>query len=321
MTWLPQFCLGLTALATLASCTASRTDHKNKVVVKVNESTLSAAEFAELLASRLKVFNVLSSKDTAVVTQAKSAIVQDFIVRVVTEEWAQAQQIFVRKEQLESEVLKIRNNYPDDIAFRKSLADEGLAFPIWEARLKHTLLERLVVEWLRAKIPPPSAEEIKSYYTANKSQFQVPAAVRLRQIVLDTEESATRIKKELASGKSMASLAKKFSVSAEAQNGGDVGWIEKGTFEIFDAAFRMNIGQRSQVVKSPFGFHIFEVTAKRPVKNQTIDEAKNKITARLMQQKEQDVYATWLEEQVLKARVFKDDEFLKQIQVQTGGRR
>jgi parvulin-like peptidyl-prolyl isomerase len=83
----------------------------------------------------------------------------------------------------------------------------------------------------------------------------------------------------------------------------------------------MNVGQRSQVVKSPFGFHIFEVTAKRAVKTQTLEEAKEKIKTILTQQKEQEVYATWLEEQVLKARVFKDDEFLKQIQVQTGGRR
>jgi peptidyl-prolyl cis-trans isomerase C len=216
---------------------------------------------------------------------------------------------------LDAAIQNIQKNYPDDISFRRALADEGLSFERWEARLNHTLLERLVVDELRKELKKPTPEQVRTYYQSHKDQFQQTPAVRLRQIVLETEENALRIKKEIQAGKSIASLAKKFSITSEAQSDGDTGWIEKGTLDVFDAAFRMSPGQKSQIVKSPFGFHIFELVSKRPAKTLSIDEASKKIEALLSAQNEQNLYSAWLEEQILKARVYKDDEFLKQIQV------
>ena len=115
--------LGLCALLFLitAGCTRSAPNYKDRTVVKVNKSALSASEFSELLAMRLKSFNVLSAKDSAVVGQAKASVVQDFIVQVVTDDWAQTRQLFVRKEQLDDAVQKIKKNYPDDLSFRRAL--------------------------------------------------------------------------------------------------------------------------------------------------------------------------------------------------------
>lgn len=310
-----KLALGLAFI--LSGCTRHGADPIQRVVVKVNTESLRAGEFSELLASRLKVFNTLSAKDTAVIAQAKKSVVQDFIVRVVTQDWAQKNQIFVRKEQIDKEIQSFRDQYPDDIAFRKSLADEGITYDQWESRLKFTLLERMVSGELRKNIPKPTTEEAKAYFQSHKSLYQQPAAVRIRQIVLDTDVNAQRVKKLLASGKSLSSLAEKFSLTQEGKSGGDVGWVERGTLDVFDAAFRMNVGQRSQIVKSPFGYHIFEVTAKRPAKAFTFEEVRDRVDKNLIEEKEQQVYSTWLEEQILKARVFKDDEFLNQIQVQT----
>src|SRR5690606_17072241 len=92
-------------------------------------------------------------------------------------------------------------------------------------------------------------------------------------------------------------------------------WIEKGTLDVFDSAFRMGVGQRSQIVKSPYGFHIFEVIEKRAAKTLSLEEARPKITKILRERKEQDLYSSWLEEQILKARVFKDEDLLTAIQV------
>lgn len=56
----------------------------------------------------------------------------------------------------------------------------------------------------------------------------------------------------------MADLAIKFSITPEGKQGGDLGWVEKGVMEGFDSAFSMKkVGQRSAVVKSPYGYQIF----------------------------------------------------------------
>lgn len=312
--------LAAAAFAVLsAGCNRHDSGYRDHVVVRVNQAELTAEQFSDQLMTRLKSFNLLTAKDSSVVSQAKAAIVQNFIVHEVTEDWAKSKQIFVRKEQLDNEIRSIRSNYPDDIAFRKSLADNGLGFEEWQDQIKFTLLERLVLDELRKQVKPPSADQIKSYYQANKNLFVVPAAVKLRQVVLENEVNAQKIMKSLQQGKSLASLAQKFSISSEASLGGDVGWIERGYLAAFDNAFRMNVGQRSSIYKSQFGYHIFEVTAKRTAKTLSLEEAKQKIEKSLVAEQEQIIYSTWLEEQVLKARVFKDDDFIKHIQVHTRG--
>lgn len=305
------------ALLFLTSCEPKISAIQKRPVARVDNLTLTADEFSERLAQRLKVFNDLSAKDSVIISQAKGAVVQDFIVDAVTSIWAKDNQIFVRKEQVDEEVLRIRKSYPDDISFRKSLADEGLIYDQWLEKIKTILLSKLVIAELKKKIPSPTTDQLKSVYNESKKEFEIPAAVRLRQVVLDTDINAMKIKKELARGRSLAELAKKFSLAPEGQNGGDTGWIEKGTLEVFDSAFKLGVGARSGILKSPYGFHIYEVLQKRNAKTLSFEEAKSKIVDKWNSMNEQELYSRWLEEQVLRAKVFKDDELISKIEVQT----
>lgn len=300
------------------ACTPSR-EYRQRVVVQVNDKKLTAEEFSEALAAHLKSFNSLSAKDNAVIATAKSAVVENFIVRVLTEEWAQKNQIFVRKEDLDEEIRRTRSSYPDDIAFRKALSNEGMTYDQWEARVKQSVLERLVVKELQKRVTPPTDKEVADYYAAHKSEFQLPLQIQLRQIVVATEENAKKIMDELRKGRNFAELAKKFSITPEGAEGGNLGWIGLGVSDIFDTAFRLGIGQRSQIVKSPFGYHIMEVTGKRTARTKTLQEVEKTIRRTILESREQAFYSEWLEEQVLRARIFKDEEYLKQIKVQTRG--
>jgi parvulin-like peptidyl-prolyl isomerase len=96
-----------------------------------------------------------------------------------------------------------------------------------------------------------------------------------------------------------------------------VGWVEKGLTDIFEPAFRMKQGQRSPVFKSSFGWHIFEVTGRKPSRIKPYAEAKDQIKSILMEKREQSLYLAWLEEQVRKARVFKDQAFIDALKVET----
>src|SRR5690606_7733628 len=128
---------------------------------------------------------------------------------------------------------------------------------------KSRLLQKKVFQNLATKTQPPTEEELRSYYNTNKETFKRKAQVRIRQIVFDNEDAANRLYHSLSPSMNFADLAKQYSVAPEAKDGGDVGWIEKGTLDVFDKAFNMRVGQRSGVLKSPYGYHIFEVTGKR----------------------------------------------------------
>jgi parvulin-like peptidyl-prolyl isomerase len=55
--------------------------------------------------------------------------------------------------------------------------------------------------------------------------------------------------------------------------------------EVFDVTFRMSPGSISDVVPSPFGFHVFQVVEKKPASHRTLEEARPAITARLEREK------------------------------------
>ena len=313
---LPSFLISCVVLASFA-CTKRTTPLKDHVVLKINDRAVTAKEFSEELAQRLRVYDALTVKDEQHLKHVKEDIIRDTIIQTITEAYARNENILVKKELLDAEINTVRANYPDDESFRRALAEQNVTFQTWSEKLRSSLLHRLVIEKLRRGIVDPTNEEMLAYYKSNKNEFQAPEQVRLRQVVLANENDAEAIHDQLTHGRSLKDLAAKFSLAPEAQKGGDTGWIDRGTLEIFDKAFGMNRGQRSQILKSDFGYHIFEVLDKRRPQTLPFEEVKARVRRILMEKREQAAYSGWLETQIRKAHVFRDDDFFSRLKVET----
>ena len=110
-----------------------------------------------------------------------------------------------------------------------------------------------------------SDEELRTYYAQNQARFAGVQEKRVRHILLKTQAEADAALAQIkAKPASFAELAKKLSIDAgSAPEGGDLGFLTKGATAnpaFDDAAFALDKGQISAVVKSPAGFHIIEVT-------------------------------------------------------------
>ncbi|MEM1093006.1 MAG: peptidyl-prolyl cis-trans isomerase [Bacteroidota bacterium] len=93
--------------------------------------------------------------------------------------------------------------------------------------------------------------------------------VRARHILLrgdgdDVRREAADLVRRIRGGEDFAALAAEFGTDGTAQQGGDLGWFGPGRmvkpFE--DAAFNAPIGRIVGPVKTDFGFHVLEVTAR-----------------------------------------------------------
>ena len=76
------------------------------------------------------------------------------------------------------------------------------------------------------------------------------------------------IKQRLEAGEDFATLAKELSDDkASAQKGGDLGWFGIGRMvkEFEKAAFALNAGETSEIIKTQFGYHIINVKEKKGV--------------------------------------------------------
>ena len=319
---LPRWALILISVLCLNSCLSKKSDPSSLVVLKVNSSSLSVKEFADRLSRSLKDTTAIAAKDNSFIQKAKVRIVNDFILQVMVRDWAKNNDIRVHKDGEKGwlvEIKKLRRGYPDDLSFRKALSEEGLSYNEWQAKVRFNLLHKLVIKELSKKIVPPEPDEIKAYYSNHVSDFTIPRQIHLVQIVLRTEAEANAILKELRGRKSLSELARKFSITPEGQQGGDLGWIDEGTSDIFDNVFNLRQGSLSHIIKSPYGYHIIKVIDKKSSRRLPLNDVKNRIHNILIELREQAVYTSWLEDQIRVTRVFKNDELINSITVKTKG--
>lgn len=301
----------------LTSCTKSTLT--NKVVVDVNGQALTAGQFAEELAFRLRELDALSAKDPAFLQRTKDQIVQEFIVQALSAQWAKNNGLLLKAETVEAEIKKFRSSYPDDLAFQQALTEQGLTYKGWRNRLEQTLLQKLVIQKLSESMPQPADSELKAYYDAHKTDFMDKEAVQIRQIVLPNESDARAIEIQLKKGRSLSSMIPKYSSQPQGEGAKNpaVMWVKKGESPVFESAFKLKPGRLSPIMKSEFGYHIFEVLVHKPPKAKTLADAKPNILRILMEKNEQTAYLSWLDAQVRKARVFKDQEMINSMRVET----
>lgn len=290
---------------------------KQKPVLRVNDSEVTIQEFAERLSHKLKDYDALYAKEQSHLKRAKEQCIQEFILELLTKQYALEHQISVTSQSLEDESHKIRSQYPDDNAFRRSLSQENISYDQWMNQLNYSILQRLVHAQITKDIKPASDEKIKEYYNANRDHFQRAARIKLRQILVEKEEVAKRLYKELESGKPMSKLAKEFSLAPEASQDGVTDWIEKGSLEVFDQAFKLSPGQRSKIIKSPYGFHIYEVIKKEPELHLSLQEARVSIERHIRENQEQEIFSKWLDQEIRRSQIFRNEEMIQAIKVST----
>lgn len=166
-----------------------------------------------------------------------------------------------------------------------------------QARLEYVVLS---AENLAAQVAV-SEEEIAAYYKEHANQFGQAEERQASHILIGVAATASAAEKTAAMDKArkvlqevkqnpgnFAQLAKQYSQdTGSAAQGGDLGYFGRGAmvkpFE--DAAFKMAAGEISDLVQSDFGYHIIKVTAIKPAKLRSLQEAHGEITQELKKQK------------------------------------
>ncbi|HSF27935.1 MAG TPA: peptidylprolyl isomerase [Nitrosopumilaceae archaeon] len=84
--------------------------------------------------------------------------------------------------------------------------------------------------------------------------------VHCAHILVEKLSLAQEIRTKIASGESFANLAKQHSIDSSKKRGGDLGFFGRGVMvqEFEKAAFALEKGQVSDIVKTQFGYHIIK---------------------------------------------------------------
>lgn len=160
--------------------------------------------------------------------------------------------------------------------------------------------ERVKIEYLELDIESiahtikVNEDELRGYYQQNLKQFQGSEQRRASHILITVDETADDAAKSKAraqaeaalkrvkSGEDFAKVARELSQDpGSAKQGGDLGLFAKGvmTEEFEKAAFALKKNAISDLVTTPFGYHIIKLTEIKAAKGKSFAEAKAELAA------------------------------------------
>jgi parvulin-like peptidyl-prolyl isomerase len=210
-------------------------------------------------------------------------------------------------------ILAEADSRPRSDRARAVLADLNSQYKDQRKRLRLSYLEekeRLRVkeftESLKQGPLKVTDEDVRALWAEGKE-------VRASHILVSRRPEADDIRARISAGEKFEDLAKKHSEdAASAAKGGDAGYLLPGSLvpEFEQALFQMKTGEISNVVTSPYGFHIIRRTGDRPLSARPLDDAlKNTLRQSLENQKLQ----TWFNSVRSRHAVRIDEEKLNDV--------
>jgi peptidyl-prolyl cis-trans isomerase C len=196
-----------------------------------------------------------------------------------------------------------------DEEFKKTLAGSGITVEQYTRQVRDNILVRETIQALVDKQVKISPDEAKAFYDGNPDQFKQPEMVRASHILIRCSPDATEeVKKQkraqidaalalVKGGEKFADVAKKVSEDpGSAENGGDVGYFPRGRMvpEFDTVAFSLKTNEISGVITTQFGYHILEVTGRKPAQIMPFDQVKDQLIDYLKQRKGGDVTRTYV---------------------------
>ena len=168
----------------------------------------------------------------------------------------------------------------------KPLRTGGIAGPIRSGAGFHVLK---VVERRQAGMPGINITQTRARHILLRASPQLNEAGATQKLA--------DLRKRIVDGQDFAVLAKENSDDGSAANGGDLGWVNPGTFvpEFEQVMNSLVPGSVSQPVTSRFGVHLIQVMERREAQLSTREQRELARTA-LREKKQEDAYALWAQE-------------------------
>jgi len=185
--------------------------------------------------------------------------------------------------------------------------NQAILAKIEDAR-RAILIDALLEEALREK-GEVSEGEIQRYYKENQALFMEPQEIKIRHIVVNTEPALKEVVTKLSQGESFEKLATTYNIGKFKEDGGDLGYIRRGQLappfsQFEEAAFSLRKrGEISDVVSTPYGYHIIRLEDMRGSTLRPLNQVKERIRFYLQPKKKQEAYLAYVKETRSKSKI------------------
>ncbi len=250
------------------------------IAAVVNDEVISAFDLEERIDLVVISANLPRTQDTR--RRIRAQVLRNLIDESLQMQAARKIGVQVTNEQIDAEIEQLaqRNNM-SMLALSGRLEGAGvdlstlrrqyLASIAWEQYVSARLLRTVDV----------SDEEIDEAVREQEAS-RGQAVFRVNEIVLGVDRpqdepevlaAAERLVRQVRSGADFAALARQFSVGANAEDGGSVGWVRPAQLsdEVASVLTTLSVGDVSDPIRTPLGFTIISVDGRRILGEEAVD--------------------------------------------------
>lgn len=264
---------------------------EDKVVARVNEVAITESQVEAVINELMPnaFYHVTLKQDKRAAFRPEA--IEEIIKRELYYQEAVRLGLRVQRSELNEAIDKIKGRFKSKSDFQKTLKASGTSMEAFEkATEKGLLINKFSNEEILSK-SKVTDEYLKDYYEKTKRDFIRPEALKIRHILIKVDPASTReerekIKKEAADilararkGEDFGELAYNYSADQWRVKGGDLGLVHRGRLEaaLDEVAFKLEIGQISDLTETIYGYHILKLDEKVPPIQLSFDEIRDKL--------------------------------------------
>ncbi len=244
----------------------------------VNDLVISTYD----LDQRIKLMMVTSgAQGPDVIKRLRPQVLRQLIDELLQLQEAQKSKVSISAEDLDKSFKRIaqQNNITTEQIY-KTLDDNKISRTTLQNQIKADLAWQKLIQQRLAPRVTVSDEEVDSMFVQAQEASKQPQYL-LSEIFLavDTPSAEEQVKTsiqgilgQLKTGANFTAIARQFSQSSSASNGGDMGWVTKGDLatQLADQVVKMTPGAISDPIRAAGGYYLLGLRQKRLAAGSTI---------------------------------------------------
>lgn len=260
--------------------------------------------------AKAKLGREFPTGDLNKINAADREVLEQFITEKLLEAEVRESGIKITGEEVDQYITQIkqRNRLSDD-DLKKVLSREGQTVESYRASVKTELEKSEIINRQVRKKVNITNEDVERYYKLNANKYRSEDRVRLRHILFPLAERAApdqvqaatdkamELYEQIAAGKDFGELAREFSQGAGRADGGDIGWVNRGTLVsgIEEMAFeKLKVGQVSTPFRTGMGVHLVKLEERQTGAVLPLSAVASKIKDELYAKALEERFARWL---------------------------
>ncbi|MDP6491457.1 MAG: peptidylprolyl isomerase [Kiritimatiellia bacterium] len=242
-------------------------------------------------------------------SQFEKQAIDQFISQTLVSKEAARRDIPVTNEEIDAVLANIGSTLPEGVTLEQALQAQNMTVADFRATIVANERMRKLFEAETTEAEDATDAQVETFYTENAQRFTTEESATASHILISCDEKADEeahakaeadleaVKVTLAEGGDFAELAKVHSSCPSKEQGGSLGSFTRGRMvpEFEEAAFSMELGTVSDVVKTQFGYHLITVTERTEASSRPLEEVSEEIRTHLDRQAEGKLFEVFVE--------------------------